>query len=451
MLSKKITIPVVAAAVFGTSLCGANAFAANPYNIVYSGGADLGADNVQINPQLAAGLTPLIKAKEVKITVNSDKWKDGSISYGDDKCALVKYIEIPKDSETTITDGVSFTLSNDQYATTVDLQKVVLDNIDPDRESSGDKFAVGVRLDTGSLYAGMRVYSGYCEDDPDIDAISTKSNERLFVETKISPYTVRDGALVTANDLYFGLTDIDAAQSYKILNDDSKFLPGSTGNMFAKDVDSIQNTATTPNLKNKYREDNNYIYSQYDSDGNIFKLEGDGALYAKLGQATQQQGLDMVFGFAHPAASGIEYYAQQYDITYASDEHGKISGITNESIISGNNPSGSSTTPDENYEFVYWTANVDVELMDGTVIKAGEPITSEQLRQIKVTQPIAFTAIHKDTTNPADPVAAPDTGNPTGEMNAAVVPASIIGALLGVACLARFLARFDYKKVNFKK
>ena len=455
MSNKKIAIPVIATTILGTSICGANVFAdSHPYNIEYSGGTNLGENNLTVNAELVENLTPLIKAKKVSVAfkpASSTKWKNGYIRYNDSEgCAEFKYIEVSPDNPPT---GMGFVLSNGQYDTSVDFVDTKFDGV----SSASKKFAIGIRVDTGSLYAGKNIYSAAsCSDGSKIDSINqlkTSDGEKMFIETAINPHTIRDGALVTASDLYFGLTDVDAGQSFKVLNTGNEL---SKDNMFVKSIDAAQNTGS--GLKNKFKngENENYIYSETSGD-EVLNLQGKDGLRIKLTEATQQQGLKMVFGFSHPAASGIEYYAQQFEVNYTSDDHGEISGIKNESIISGKNPSGSTSIAKENYKFAYWIANIDVVLMDGTTIKAGSPITPEQLQQIKVTQAITLTAVHKDASTPdtpaADttPVATPDTGNPTGEMNAIVVPASIVSALLGAACLARFLSRFNYKKVDFKK
>ncbi len=92
-----------------------------------------------------------------------------------------------------------------------------------------------------------------------------------------------------------------------------------------------------------------------------------------------------------------------------------ITGKTKEVVINGKNPKG--TTVDA--EKVYWKANNDVTLKDGTIIKAGERITSKHLKQIIVTEDLKLTAFSDIAT---DIIKVPDT--------ASVV--SKIGIVLGI-------------------
>ena len=57
---------------------------------------------------------------------------------------------------------------------------------------------------------------------------------------------------------------------------------------------------------------------------------------------------------------------------------------------------------------MYWKANKDVTLKDGTIIKAGERITSKHLKQIIVTEDLKLTAFSDIAT---DTIKVPDTAS----------------------------------------
>ena len=108
-----------------------------------------------------------------------------------------------------------------------------------------------------------------------------------------------------------------------------------------------------------------------------------------------------------------------YDITYESAGHGLVS-LAAESVAVGSNPAGCTVTPDDGYDFEYWTANVDVEVAEEsanlqaatltasnaeseaatTTIAAGDPITDEQLkRAVSFSDDPVFTAHFKQVSS----------------------------------------------------
>ena len=113
-------------------------------------------------------------------------------------------------------------------------------------------------------------------------------------------------------------------------------------------------------------------------------------------------------------------------------------------MISGLNPLGTKQTDKKGFELLYWKADKDVTLSDGTKIKAGEKIETAQIAKIVVSENIKLTAIHKKLP------AAPDTGAFTGSTNATLISISVIG-VLGGALLIALLPKLTHKKVNFKK
>ncbi len=83
-----------------------------------------------------------------------------------------------------------------------------------------------------------------------------------------------------------------------------------------------------------------------------------------------------------------------YTITYEADEHGSFTdgSKTTETVQYGSTPANvPATSPDMGYELHCWTANVEVELLDGTKVPLGSSLTPEELLQVKVTKDVTFT------------------------------------------------------------
>ena len=133
--------------------------------------------------------------------------------------------------------------------------------------------------------------------------------------------------------------------------------------------------------------------------------------------------------------SDIEFtvYHKTYTIEYKSDEHGKITGTEEENRNSKEHPGGSTQEPDEDYYFSHWVCDKKVELTDGTEIAAGSPITDEQIKQVKVTQNLVFTAIHKAKPN------TPNTGSFTKDGDNV---APIIGLMVAALASTGFVGYF---------
>ena len=451
MKNKSIRSLVAAAILASASLSAPGVFAANPYGIVYSGGEPLSASNVQIDPTLINGLTTLMKSPGVGVELsNSTRWQDGYFKSGD-SCSPIKYVDVTTNTPVTSADNLSLTYSKDQYKVKIQFLHISLDGV----TDSTKKVPMTIVPGGTSIFGSWPSFAdATCTTQAESKGLSAKNGERLFIEMNIKLYRDGQESVFTANDLFFGITDIDASQSFKILNSGNEFSPS---NMFAKSAGDLQTTDPNITLKNMYVSGGKYLYTQYDPETGIGLDTPDNSnIYTKLTKTTQQDGLNVVFGFAGSAASAIEYYAKQFNITYKSDSNGTVSGITEEQIISGSYPSGSETTAKKDYGFEHWIADVDVTLTDGTVIRAGKPISKEEMKEIVVDQNIVFTAIHDKTPAKGDEpskkqnVAVPNTGEATGEINAILVPVSVIGILLG-ALFIRSLPRLTHKKVNFDK
>ena len=101
-----------------------------------------------------------------------------------------------------------------------------------------------------------------------------------------------------------------------------------------------------------------------------------------------------------------------YVITYETDGNGTVNPTSEEVENAFDCPTGSTPVANENFEFSHWTANKEVVIgIEGAqTIAAGDPITTEQLKKVLVTDDITFTAHFKQTS--VDP--EPEPVNPDG-------------------------------------
>ena len=478
MKKAKMATAATIVAMLGAQLGSASVFA-SPYNIEYTGGALLGESNVQINPTLINSLSPLMQSGSVEVTTSSSsEIKTGYLQTGGrlNRCNEVKYVTISNSDPIASSDRVSYTLTQGNYAVTVDFNSVSLDNA-----NDGVTYSVGIASGTNILYSGYQIYTdSSCRTAASgISSLNMTMNNnpsKVFVDMTIKVFNKTNmNSPLILNDLYFGLTDIDRAQSYKILNEGNML---EQERMFARSASDLQ--ASNDTFRNMYVAEGKYIYSEYIHNGSTGALDTNeiSNVYTKINNNTQQDGLNIVLGFATGAYNGIEYFAapesvpEVVRITYASDEHGIITGRTDEDVAINGHPSGSTSRPAENYEFSHWVANKRVTLTNGTTISAGSPITSAQVPTIVAQERITLTAVHKAVTpsgddepsedepsedEPADessdgkavPV-VPDTGMNTGNTNAAIAIVSITGIVLGAIAI-KLLPRLNHKKVDFTK
>ena len=436
----------------------ASVMAANSYNINYTGGEDLGSANVTIDPELVDGLTQLIRANtntNVE-TSSSPEWKTGYYNL-DGSCRKTDYFKVWKDSSF---NNLSYTVidKTKPYYETIKFNSVVIDGLSSLSEDSA--LAVNVGEYNGWFYTRAQIYSDdECQNKvPDVKALSNLDGNggKIFVETNIKLYEKSTNQAVASNQLYFGFSDIDAGQSFKILNSDTQMIKN---NMFAKVASALQPTTDTP-LRNKYVDGGNYIYSQYDLSlpSTTFNIsDSDNIIFVKVGESAQTDGLNVVFGFTGAAGSATMFHAKQYNVKYVSDKNGEItSELTSEDIISGQNPSGTEQTPNQGYDLEHWMADGDVKLEKNKEMKAGQPITEEQIKQVIVDQNITFTAIYKakpveKPEAPKEPsIGVPDTGESTGETNAISIVVSTVSIVI-LALFVGLLPKLTHKKIDFKK
>lgn len=415
----------------------APAMATNPYSIEYSGGEELGEGNVMFDDDTIDGLGVIIptqiESTEESGTRVNGPWLSG---YFRGDCDKVFYIKVS--GQEPIDDNLSFSIWKGQYELDIQIKDVVIDPADSEKT-----FMIGVTPDSSFIYAGYNVYVDDTCQEKDLSVSRIRpSDGKIFVQTNTKLYKGKDNQVAALNGLYLGITDIDSAQSYKILNDEDQF---TANKMYAKSTATLQPIDSSVVARNMFNADENYIYSEYTP--RVFNLVNkENNIYVSLSTATQQNGLDLVFGFASEAGSSVEYYAKQYRITYESDDYGTITGITDEQVISGDTPAGSTEEAKEDYELEKWTCDKDVTLTDGTTIKVGDSITSEQITKVIVSEDLTFTAIHI-----ANSPSAPDTGYSTKNSdNATIASISTVGVLIGAITIAP-LPKFAHKKITFRK
>lgn len=372
-------------------------FAENIYEIVYSGGQELSEDNVRLETSLTNLVALYTEANSTVTYSDSEKWEP--VYYDPDGAGykMMKMIRAWDNNRITQSDDIWFMLSNSEYDVKVQINGIALEGLG-DLSENGNNVSVGGTTWLYAGYAGDHPYMPLFTDRDHTQPVErlvtplASDGQRIFVDTTITLYKHGTTQLFMSDDLYFGITDIDAAQSYKMIN------ATMTDNLYAMDASALNTVDPANNpegLRNMFVADKNYIYSEYTSTGGSFNLPNVNNIFLKTSVATQTEGLNVIFGFATSAGSSLLYYAPQYTVTYDSDANGKITDITSETMFSGNNPAGSSSSPITGYEFKRWIADKDVTLNNGTTIAAGQPLTSAQVRTVKVTSDINFTAIHE--------------------------------------------------------
>ena len=458
MKNKLLKTSAIALAFVGIVAQPASVFAANNnYGIDYSGGVHLGEDehgvkNVNIPSKMVNELKFLVgSGVPDSITFSPGNWERGYMKEYTGTCFGIRYVKVYEGRSIDEDSNIWFALKKGNYTQTVKLVGFGLNDVVTSETSA---LAFGVP-DYGTIQAGPVYADPTCTTRvSDIKELDLVNEGQVFFETNIT--LSREGVSdFTSNNLYFEISDIDNAQSFKIMNAESQLIKD---NMFAKSFDALQ-----PNYKKEWAADpryNMYVGKDLSSDGipyiyspypKTVASEDESNIYVKLEPSTQEEGLRLVLGFASGAGSRISYFAKQFTVEYNSDEHGVITGLENEIVISGDNPAGSSSRPNDGYEFEYWIADKNVTLTDGTTIPAGQAITAEQVKMVVVDEDLTFTAVHATIPEEeSSDTLAPNTGHSTGSMNAAVISVSVIGVALGALALA-MIPKFAHRKIGFKK
>ena len=489
-----------------------------PYDIKYEGGVNLGEANVKPlfdeNSRPADTFEEVITAHTESITLNFEKphfWSDGYIFDSEtNSCRPLKYIKL---SSQTHPEDLVVTAETENYNAKVTLKKISVEDFVGDYAVT-----MGFTQGTLALYTGLPTFANKttCENthasEPELIPGTygldpgDPSSGKVFIETKIEfSSNNKNDKLLKSDEVFLGLTDIDTAQSFKILNKDSLI---NAGNMYAKNPNALQPTGTE--LRNKFVANGNYIYSQYtvgdDSKPTEFiRMDEGNDLYIKLGNKARTEGVSVVYGFVYGAASGINYYARQYTVTYESGDHGTIQGgNTQEKVPAGNSPAGVTTKADSGYTFKHWVADRNVIYSKDDVykvIKKGEAITAKQIKNLVIRANTKLTAIFGDTdgtdhdsdtpssdtpssdtpssdtpssdtpssntpssntpssntpssntpSSQSSSVKAPNTGSTTKDIDAAYIASLSMTAILSIALFIRILPRITHKKIDFKR
>ena len=129
-----------------------------------------------------------------------------------------------------------------------------------------------------------------------------------------------------------------------------------------------------------------------------------------------------------------QYKKNKYTIYYNSIDDIKIVGQTKEEINNNSSPTGTTVEANNQQKNVAWSCDKDVQLQDGTTIKAGSPISPEQLTKIIVEDDLTFTANYREDIE----VLIPDTS-----LNVAtiIIVISSILILIGSAIIIKNLEK----------
>ena len=529
-------------------------------------GVPLSSSNVN---KVEKKMTEIIPGQGVEVSTTSGAWRDGYIKGSGDVCRKYKYLEVNKNG--LVGGAASFTITHGDYQMEISIPQVGVASIGSmgikdygNGFEDGETTAIGIAPQAlsdvedknsgfSALYGGWEPYADTrCQTPVSVSGqpgktikstTTDKTNGNnsfhgmLFVKMNIK--LKRNSQLFTSEEIHFGVVDIDASQSFKILDADSQFAPKK---MYADDPDDLQpryEITDTPKLYNiLVDQTGSYIYSQF-SDKGGFDTGNISNIYVPITKETQRNGLNVVFGYAGKAGSQILYFSEQYKVTYkvasegggtvsrkseevvsgenplgstakekegykfeywttdqAFESNGKkyavndvikmedikkidvrrdysftahfkksetetkqytveyipdkpggdVTSITSEKVNEGEKPSGSEAEAEDGYTVSHWTTDQDVTLEDGkTIIKAGETISDEQIKQVVVDKDMRF-IVHfkkKDTPN------TPNTGAMTGSVDAATIATASVFGIVLIALAIKALPRLAHKKVNF--
>lgn len=98
------------------------------------------------------------------------------------------------------------------------------------------------------------------------------------------------------------------------------------------------------------------------------------------------------YHYVYSVGAQLPILAEYNTVEYKANSNGKITGTTKEDVFTGLNPHSTMVKADHNYKFSKFTADKDIKLKDGSIIKQGDKITKSQLKQVVITEDIIFTA-----------------------------------------------------------
>lgn len=574
MKRQRISTIVGALALCGSALFPGSVFAYvdESWGINYNAtGVPLSNSNVNKVEKI---MTEIIPEQGVEISTTSGAWRDGYMKGGGNVCRKYKYLEVNKNG--LVGGAASFTITHGDYQMEIEIPQVGVASINSiggngydDGFEAGETTAIGIapqaisnvedkKSGFSALYGGWAPYADTnCQTPMSVSGQPGKTikstttirsageagnsnnlfHGALFVKMNIK--LKRDSKPFTSSEIHFGIIDIDASQSFKILDADSQFTPKK---IYADDPNNLQPQYESTDTQRLYNilvdQTGSYIYSQFNENGG-FDTDNISNLYAPITEETQENGLNVIFGFAHKAGSQIRYFSEQYKVTYkvasegggtvsrkseevvsgknplgstakekegyqfdywttdqAFESNGKqyavndvikmedikkikvmhdysftahfkksetetkqytveyipdkpggdVTGITSEKINEGENPSGSEAEADDGYSISHWTTDQDVTLEDGkTIIKAGETISDEQIKQVVVDKDMRFIVHFKKKETPN----TPNTGAMSGSVDAATIATASVFGIVLIALAIKALPRLAHKKVNF--
>lgn len=432
MKRQRISTIVGALALCGSALFPGNVFAKSytdeSWGIKYNAtGVPLSSSNVK---KVEKTMTEIIPGQGVEVSTTSGAWRDGYIKGSGDVCRKYKYLEVNKNG--LVGGAASFTITHGDYQMEIQIPKVGVASIGSlgindydDGFDDGETTAIGIapqafsdvenkKSGFSALYGGWEPYADtQCQTRVSVSGqpgkiIKSTTTEweagkagnsnnvfhgALFVKMNIK--LKRNGQPYTSSEIHFGIVDIDASQSFKILDADSQFTPNK---IYADDLSKLQPQYESTDTQRLYNilvdQTGSYIYSQFNKNGG-FDTKQISNIYVPITRETQENGLNVIFGYAGKAGSEIRYFSEQYNVTYkvASEGGGTVSRKT-EKVVSGSNPLGSTANANEGYQFEYWTTDQAFKL-GNKQYAVNDKIEMKDIKKIMVKDNYAFTAHFK--------------------------------------------------------
>lgn len=388
-VKKKILIAasalvLVTAIVFGLMGFLKPSDAAGSIELDYSGGTRL-VNDVTFDANKINAMVDLLGDDSKLINAEGD-WLEGY-----DDVGKVKFLVIPSGSKDWVN---TYWVTHGKY---IDIKVTLIRSVsNRSNDQTMYTYSAGSSVEFGrNIYDqdGNLLFDTHFHEEPTYPGV--------FFQFHIDVYKAGTQDKVEIPRIYFEISDIDAAQSYKLVSE-----PLSSSKMYAKSdppFDTNQGITTSSQAQHNYfNESTGVIYSSYCTqytspvcdDGenyDTFLSDGDANVYTKLSKV-YDEGIDIIYGFHIRAGSGIGLTTEQYRVSYVADDGGSVSADYEDVLADDTIKDGPTPIPDEGYEFVNWTADQDVTLKDGTVIHRGQPITMDQIKQIIVTEDISFTA-----------------------------------------------------------
>ena len=147
-------------------------------------------------------------------------------------------------------------------------------------------------------------------------------------------------------------------------------------------------------LGTKTNPNKGYVLAHYVADKDVTLTTGE---VIKANSPINEDDLSKIIVKENLKITAI-YEIATYKVTYKTDGNGTITGIKEETKKYQENPSGTTTIPNKNYELLKWAANKEVILKDGTKIAKGDVITEEEIKEIILESDLILTAHHIKTT-----------------------------------------------------